>query len=166
MIRAALLISSMLLVQDAERIANLIRDLDAEEFSVRDDAARELTKIGEPALPALEEALRETKSEEVRGCIPRIAGAIRADLRRRAFKGGEAVNGLSACTTVETLKDGTIVIRTEIMNIGATAAAITAEIHTDFSGPAHSRSSTGSHGRFHIRQLSGPSPTEGSHAMG
>ena len=86
----------------------MIHDLDAEEVSVRDDAARELTRIGEPALPALEAALRETASEEVRGRIPRITGAIRAEQRRKAFKGGKEVCGFSSRVSVERRADASI----------------------------------------------------------
>src|SRR5262249_29739630 len=38
---------------DAKRIAQLIKDLDADDFDVREKASAELEKIGEPAAPAL-----------------------------------------------------------------------------------------------------------------
>jgi WD40 repeat protein len=49
----------------ASRLAELISDLDNDEFVVRDRATYELAKIGAPALPALRKAL-ESSSPEVR----------------------------------------------------------------------------------------------------
>jgi hypothetical protein len=48
-----------------ERIPNLIRDLDSEEYEVREKASSELEKMGQAAHPALRKAL-ETDSLEVR----------------------------------------------------------------------------------------------------
>jgi WD40 repeat protein len=51
---------------DAKRIARLIADLDADEFAVREKASQELDKLGDLATEALEEALKDPPSEEVR----------------------------------------------------------------------------------------------------
>src|SRR5262249_20208071 len=50
---------------DPKRLARLIADLDDEEFKVREKAAAELAKLGKAAEPALQKALKETKSSEV-----------------------------------------------------------------------------------------------------
>jgi hypothetical protein len=48
-----------------ERIPGLVRDLDAEEYAVREKASAELVKMGQAAHPALRKAL-ESESPEVR----------------------------------------------------------------------------------------------------
>jgi hypothetical protein len=51
---------------DAKRIAQLIEELDADEFEVRNRATSELEKLGAAAEPALRKALQTTTSAEVR----------------------------------------------------------------------------------------------------
>jgi HEAT repeat protein len=51
---------------DAERIARLIADLDADDFKVRESAASDLAALGELATEALQRALDDPPSEEVR----------------------------------------------------------------------------------------------------
>jgi len=55
---AAVALSALLLFQEADdaKIGDLIRDLGAEEYSVRDKAERELRSLGAPALQALKKA--------------------------------------------------------------------------------------------------------------
>src|SRR5438128_532197 len=48
---------------DAKQIQKLIRDLGADEFSVREKATKELSSIGRSALPALREALQSADLE-------------------------------------------------------------------------------------------------------
>jgi RNA polymerase sigma factor (sigma-70 family) len=50
----------------AERIAKLVKDLDSNEFKVRDQATRELEKLGEVARPAIEKALTDYVPLEMR----------------------------------------------------------------------------------------------------
>lgn len=61
---------------DAKRIARLLADLDSEDFARRDDAVRELTKIGELALPALRELLLRTPPLEVRRRAERLVESL------------------------------------------------------------------------------------------
>jgi WD40 repeat protein len=49
-----------------ERLAKLIADLDSDRFAVRESATKALAKLGELAVPALREALRDKPSPEVR----------------------------------------------------------------------------------------------------
>jgi WD40 repeat protein len=51
---------------EAESIDKWIKDLDDNQFAVRNKAAQELEKLQELALPALQEALVSSKSDEVR----------------------------------------------------------------------------------------------------
>lgn len=48
---------------DVEQIKHLIRDLDADDITVRDKATDELKKIGKPALPYLEESAKSESPE-------------------------------------------------------------------------------------------------------
>jgi hypothetical protein len=53
--------------QDEDRrIAQLIRNLDAEEFAVRENASKELGEMGKVCVPALRQALAQPPSAEVR----------------------------------------------------------------------------------------------------
>lgn len=49
-----------------ERIPQLVRDLDSENFKTRESATEELERLGSLAFPALQKALAETKSAEVK----------------------------------------------------------------------------------------------------
>jgi RNA polymerase sigma factor (sigma-70 family) len=51
---------------DADRIARLVKELDDDDFSVREKASGELEKIGETATAALRKALEGTPSAELR----------------------------------------------------------------------------------------------------
>jgi RNA polymerase sigma factor (sigma-70 family) len=61
---------------DAERLARLLADLDAERFEVRDNAARQIEAIGELARPALEKALEGKPSLEVRRRVEQLLVSI------------------------------------------------------------------------------------------
>src|SRR5262249_42132180 len=51
---------------DLKVIPDLLADLDADDFAVREKAAEELEKLGEAAGPALQKALKGHLSDEVR----------------------------------------------------------------------------------------------------
>lgn len=59
-----------------EEIAKLIKDLDSDEWIVREKATRDLEKIGDPARDALEKA-RKSGSLEVRQRVRQILNAIK-----------------------------------------------------------------------------------------
>jgi hypothetical protein len=54
------------LLQDADRIQDLIRKLGSEDFATREQASDELKKIGKPAREALQKAAEENGDPEVR----------------------------------------------------------------------------------------------------
>src|SRR5262249_35236776 len=64
-------------------VRKLIKDLDAEEFAVRENASKELKKIGKPAEPLLRKALDGNPSAEVRR---RIEELLEAGLEARPVK--------------------------------------------------------------------------------
>jgi hypothetical protein len=62
---AAVVLSALLLFQSADdkKVADLIRDLGAEQYSVRERAESDLQKMGDAAIPALREALEDKDPE-------------------------------------------------------------------------------------------------------
>jgi hypothetical protein len=58
------------------RIERLIKDLDNDSFRVREDAMRELLRLGVDAVPALKEALTKKPSEEVTRRVKQILQTI------------------------------------------------------------------------------------------
>jgi hypothetical protein len=50
----------------------LIRDLDSDEFTVREKASKELEHLGSDALPALRQVLKEGPSAETRHRVARL----------------------------------------------------------------------------------------------
>jgi WD40 repeat protein len=65
---------------DEARIERLIRDLDADDFDVREKATADLDALGAAALPALRRALDTTKSVEVRERATRLVKRYKGDL--------------------------------------------------------------------------------------
>lgn len=65
MTMAAAVLSALLLWQGADdkKVGDLIRDLGAEEYSVRERAESDLRKMGDAAIPALREALKDKDPE-------------------------------------------------------------------------------------------------------
>ncbi len=98
---------------DEKRIARLIKELDADDFGTREKASAELIEVGEPAAPALREALGGTPSAEVRARIRRLLDrfggkAVSADLvrRERALEVLEHMGGAEARELLEELAKG------------------------------------------------------------
>jgi hypothetical protein len=65
---------------DGKRVQELIKRLDAEDFAVREEASRELAKLGEGAEPALRRALADKPSEEVRRRVTAVLDRPKAPL--------------------------------------------------------------------------------------
>ena len=61
---------------DGGQTAALIRDLDANEYAAREAASAELLKLGEPAVPAIKAAMRNSTSAEVRVRAERLVREI------------------------------------------------------------------------------------------
>jgi hypothetical protein len=81
---------------DPRRIAQLIADLDSDDFSVRDLATQELKKLGEPARPALRTALKGKPSLELRR---RVQGLL--DEMDNTTPPAESLRGLRAVAVLE-----------------------------------------------------------------
>jgi RNA polymerase sigma factor (sigma-70 family) len=61
---------------DGQRVRQLLGQLDAETFREREEASRQLLALGEPAVPALRQALKEKRSLEVKARIERLVEAL------------------------------------------------------------------------------------------
>jgi WD40 repeat protein len=98
---------------DEKRVAQLVKDLDHDEFDVREKASEELARIGEPAAAALRKALEGTPSAEMRSratqLLDKFAGkAASADLvrRERALEVLEQIGGAEGRAVLEELAKG------------------------------------------------------------
>jgi WD40 repeat protein len=99
---------------DAKRLAQLIADLDSNRFEVRQQATGELRKLGEPAEPAMRDALAGQPTPEARRRLEQLtaelAGPVTAPDALRALR---AIEVLERCATpearrlLETLATGT-----------------------------------------------------------
>jgi hypothetical protein len=105
---------------DPARVAGWIKDLDAEDFGVRDRAARELEQLGERAEPALRQALAGKPSAEVRRRVQQLLERL-ANLSPERLRLVRAVEALEHAGTLEARQ----VLRT--LARGAAEARLTQE---------------------------------------
>jgi HEAT repeat protein len=141
---------------DAKQLKKLIRDLGADEFSVREKATQSLSDIGRPALPALREALQQSIDAEVRQRARRIMDSIQTSRKylleslkdpdpAQRKEAAEILERLGADAKpvvpalVEALKDKDETVRDAVINAllaidpaaGALTRAIPAKAHVD-----------------------------------
>jgi hypothetical protein len=81
---------------NAERIAQLITDLEAEQFADRQRAVRALEKLGELAEPALRKVLEGQPSPEVQRQAERLLSKL-----KEFVPAGEVLRGLRAIEVLE-----------------------------------------------------------------
>jgi hypothetical protein len=79
---------------DPKQIQRLLADLDSDQFATREDAAKQLTKLGERIHPALRKVLEGQPSEEVRT-------RLKAILEEPAVPSGETLRTLRAIQVLE-----------------------------------------------------------------
>ncbi len=98
---------------DAKQIAQLVKDLDNDDFDVREKASAELEKVGEPADSALRKALEGTPSAELRiraaRLLEKFAGKVLSPeilRRQRALEVLEQVGGAEARAILEEIAKG------------------------------------------------------------
>lgn len=83
---------------DTKKIARWIAELDSDQFAVRDQATRELEKVGESAQPALRKALEGHPKPEARKRLERLTESARPD----AYPMGVGVMKISTGTNYDT----------------------------------------------------------------
>jgi WD40 repeat protein len=99
---------------DAQRVEKLLADLDSEQFSVREAAAKELTDMGRQIEPALQRVLDGKPSLEVRNRVRAIQETLRgipstATLRTlRAIRVLEHIGTAEARQLLRKLADGAV----------------------------------------------------------
>ena len=107
---------------DPKQIAKLIRDLDNDDFNVRQEATEALEKLDDQARPALEEVLASPPSAEVNrraeDLLHRVGIAIKAPELLRAVRAIEVLEASGAPEAEQLLKD---------LARGAPAARLTQE---------------------------------------
>jgi hypothetical protein len=79
---------------NAQRLAELLRDLDSAKFTVRDRAAREMEALGETAEPELRQALSHPPSEEVRQRARRLLSRLEGTERWRRSRALEVLESI------------------------------------------------------------------------
>jgi WD40 repeat protein len=107
------------------RIAQLIADLDSDDFLVRETATRELRKAGEPAQPALQTALKGKPSLELRH---RVQGLL--DEMDSATPTAESLRALRAVAVLEYVASAEARQLLGVLAEGASQARLTWEAKT------------------------------------
>jgi hypothetical protein len=87
--------------RDLQRVAPLLADLDDDEFGVREKAYAELAKLGEPAEPALRQALESTPPLEVRRRVERLLERLERERAVADLRWLRAIQVLEGIATVE-----------------------------------------------------------------
>jgi RNA polymerase sigma factor (sigma-70 family) len=106
---------------NTDRLARLLRDLDAEEFGVREEATKELERLGEAARPAL---LRERDRP---GAGAEVRLRVKGILARLDPPAGERLRELRAVEVLERIGDAEARRLLEALTQGAPEARLTRE---------------------------------------
>jgi WD40 repeat protein len=88
---------------DVKRLAQLLSKLDSDDFAVREQATKEIEKLGEQALPAFDKVLRGNPSAEVRARIGTLIERIGPE-RWRPLRAVEALEHIGSPEAQEVLK--------------------------------------------------------------
>lgn len=80
--------------QDADPIPALIAKLSDEKLEIRDQASRDLRKLGEKAVEPLKKALEAAGDPELKARLADLLMKLDAEFRRKSFQGGKPVAGL------------------------------------------------------------------------
>jgi dipeptidyl aminopeptidase/acylaminoacyl peptidase len=87
---------------DSQRVSALIRQLDSDTFADREAAQRELVKLGESAGPAMRQAVRSAKSDEVRTRLNVILAGLTQGGATRSADGLRAMRGIETLERIGT----------------------------------------------------------------
>jgi RNA polymerase sigma factor (sigma-70 family) len=106
---------------NAERLRRLVADLDSDDFATREDATKELAKLGASAAPTLRAALKDNPSAEVRRRAAALLKKLRAAPSPEALRTSRALAALERMGTAEARQ------LLEALAKGAPGAALTDE---------------------------------------
>jgi HEAT repeat protein len=90
---------------DPRRVARLIAELDSERFAVRENATRELERLGESALPALRKVLSDSPSAEVHRRVEQLLAKPAGADRLRDVRAVEALEHIGTSDAREVLQN-------------------------------------------------------------
>jgi hypothetical protein len=106
---------------EPDRLEQLLRDLDSESFAARDNATKEIERLGEAARPAIERALASTDaSPEKRRRLERLQSQL-------SIPSGEPLRELCALEVLERLATPESTQLIEKLANGAPDARLTRE---------------------------------------
>src|SRR5262245_21130403 len=112
-----------------ERIQRLINDLDSPQFRVREAAARELRRLGEQAVPALEQALKKPASAEAGRRIEQLLAPYRPAVFEPHFNGWHWVYSIIAhAQTFEATGTKVTSLRLRVAQLSANRPAAPLEV--------------------------------------
>jgi hypothetical protein len=91
---------------EGKRVADLLRDLDSDDFNARDTAMRDLEKIGDVVLAALRKALAATPTLEARRRLQKLVDKLDAmtESRLRVIRAIEALEYIGTPDAVQLLQ--------------------------------------------------------------
>jgi HEAT repeat protein len=89
---------------DEAQVRKLLKDLDADEIAIREQATSELAKLGGKVEARLREALKETPSPEVRVRIEGLLEARKPTVADRAIRALEQIGTEKARAALQRLK--------------------------------------------------------------
>jgi hypothetical protein len=151
-----LLLALAILQDPNSRLGELLAQFQDDSIEVREKAGREMVALGEPALPALKNALDGETNAEVRARIRDVVVRIEAEKRRREFKGGTPVNGLAASLEGTLNPEKTeFRLKVQFMNVGTQPVEFALITGWNRRLPNFSSSSSGAEACVTIRQLTG-----------
>jgi RNA polymerase sigma factor (sigma-70 family) len=91
-------------IADAQRLSAWLRDLDSNQFAIREKAKQELEKLGEAAEPALRKALEAQPSAEVRQRVTQLLERLDGQEQLRQSRALEVLEWIGNQETLKTLR--------------------------------------------------------------
>src|SRR5262249_33925892 len=89
---------------DAKQVARLLKDLDSDEFDVREKASEQLEKLGAGIEPNLREALKGEPTEEARTRVQQILGRMESGSSVRGSRALEVLERIGSPEAKEVLQ--------------------------------------------------------------
>ena len=116
-------------IVNADKVANLITQLDAEEFQTRQEASKALKQMGPSVSGALRDALKKTESEEVRNSLQVLLAQLSGTANSEA-SGNPAIRAIKMLASLRSAKaiEALETIETNLSDTRMVAAAQAARL--------------------------------------